>query len=188
MIVGCTRENSPDENSKLPEVQNPQEVLDKEFVEFQGKVAIITQETVVENPYVITTDENNNQVYQELANETFSLSKNDMVIVIEEKNTKCRIVRVSGDIPFIRGTIEKDKLNYDKSTFSDNANQAIVNDVMGYDAIDGNEKGTQYGIGSVLERNGDWVRMSIPMQNSDIWFKIESLSYDFDTSVIDTKY
>ncbi len=93
IIVGCTRENSPDENSELPEVQNPQEVLDKEFVEFQGKVAIITEETVVENPYVITTDENNNQTYRELANEKFSLSKNDMVIVIEEKNREVELFR-----------------------------------------------------------------------------------------------
>ena len=188
MIVGCTKENSSDENHKLPEVTNPPEALNKKLVEFQGRIAIITEETFLKNPYVITTDENNNQVYQELGNEKFLLSKNDMVIVIEENDMECRIVQAFGDIPHIRGTIEKDKLSYDKSIFIDNANQAIVNDSMSYDAINGNEKGVQYGVGIVLERAGEWVRMSIPMQESDLWFKNESLSYDFDTSIIDVKY
>ena len=101
---------------------------------------------------------------------------------------ECRIVQAFGDIPRIRGTVEKDKLSYDKSIFIDNANQAIVNDAMSYDAVDGNEKGVQYGVGIILERRGEWVRMSIPMQESDLWFKMENLSYDFDTSVIDIKY
>jgi hypothetical protein len=188
MIVGCTKQNSSDKDSGLPKVTNPQEVLDEEFIEYQGKVATITEETVLKRPYVITTDENNNQIYQELENEDFSLYKNDMVIVIEENDMECRIVQAFGDIPRIRGTVEKDKLSYDKSIFIDNANQAIVNDAMSYDAVDGNEKGVQYGVGIILERRGEWVRMSIPMQESDLWFKMENLSYDFDTSVIDIKY
>lgn len=59
---------------------------------------------------------------------------------------------------------------------------------MSYDGIDGNEKGIQYGIGNILERKEGWVKMSIPMHESDIWFKSESLSYEFDTSVIDIKH
>lgn len=108
-----------------------------------------------------------------------------MVIVIEERNNECRIVQAFGDIPLIRGTIEKSKLSYDKSLFRDNANQAIVNNVMSYDGVDGNEKGIQSGVGVILERQEGWVRMSILMEESDLWFKLESLSFEFDTSVID---
>lgn len=110
-----------------------------------------------------------------------------MVIVIEELDNECRVVQASGDIPRIRGTIDKSKLSYDKSLFKDNANQAIVNGAMSYDGIDGNEKGIQYGTGYILERKKDWVKMSIPMQESELWFKSDSLSYDFDTSIIDIK-
>jgi hypothetical protein len=121
---------------------------------------------------VITVDSDNNAVNQSLENEEYTLNRNDMVIVI----------------PRIRGTIDKSKLSYDKSLFKDNANQAIVDGAMSYDGIDGNEKRIQYGTGYILERKEDWIKMSIPMQESDLWFRSESLSYDFDTSIIDIKH
>lgn len=155
------------------------------MVEFKGKVAIITEDSILKSPYVITEDSNNNLVYQKLDSSEFSLQKNDMVIVVEEFNTECRIIQAFGDIPLIRGTIEKNKLSYDTSIFDDNSNQAIVNDAMSYDGIDGDEKGVQYGIGKILEREEGWTRISIPMQESDLWFKSDSLSYEFDTLVID---
>lgn len=188
IIVACTDQDSPDGNSELPEVMNPQEQHDNQLAEYIGKVAIITENVVLKNPYVITEDSNNNKIYQRLENEEFSLNKNDMVIVIEEHDNECRVIQAFGDIPLIRGSIEEGKLSYDKSLFIDNANQAIVNDAMSYDGVDGNEKGIQYGVGRILERKEAWVRMSIPMQESDLWFKSESLSYEFDTSVIDIKH
>lgn len=189
IVVGCTNQDSPDKISESPEVTNPQEQPDKQLVEFKGEVAIITEDVVLKDPYVITEDSDNNQIYQKLEEDVeFSLNKNDMVVVIEEHDEECRIIRTFGDIPLIRGTIEKNRLSYNKSLFMDNANQAIVNDAMSYDKIDGNEKGIQYGVGIILERKKDWVRISLPMQESDLWFKSESLSYEFDTSVIDIKH
>lgn len=185
LIVGCTDRYSHDANSELPEVVNQQEQPNNQLVEYTGQVAIITEDVILRDPYVITVDSNNNPIYQKLENEEFSLNKNDMVIVIEEHNNECRIVQAIGDIPLIRGTIDKSKLSYDKSLFRDNANQAIVKDVMSYDGIDGNEKGIQHGVGVILERKEGWVRMSIPMEESDFWFKLDSLSFEFDTSVID---
>ena len=185
LIASCTERDSHDENSELPEVMNQQEQPNNQLAEYKGQVAIITEDVILKDPYVITVDSNNNPVYQKLENQEFSLNKNDMVIVIEEHNNECRIVQAFGDIPRIRGTIEKSKLSYDKSLFRDNANQAIVNNVMSYDGVDGNEKGIQCGVGVILERQEGWVRMSILMEESDLWFKLESLSFEFDTSVID---
>lgn len=185
IMSGCINQDALDDTPKLPEVTNPQGDLNKKLVEFKGKVAIITEDTILKSPYVITEGSNNNLVYQKLDSSEFSLEKNDMVIVIEEFNTECRIIQAFGDIPLIRGTIEKNKLSYDASIFDDNANQAIVNDAMSYDGIDGDEKGVQYGVGKILEREEGWTRISLPMQESDFWFKSDSLSYEFDTLVTD---
>lgn len=187
LVVGCTNKDSTDGNSELPETTDPQEQPEDQFAEYTGKIAIITEDVVLKDPYMITVDSDNNQVYQRLENEEFTLNKNDMVIVIEEHGNECRVVQAFGDIPRLRGTIEESKLSYDESLFKDNANQAIVDGAMSYDGIDGNEKGIQYGIGLILEREEDWVKMVIPMQESELWFKSDSLSYDFDTSVIDIK-
>lgn len=178
LVVGCT-DKGPTEPQQEPEDQ---------FAEYTGKIAIITEDVVLKDPYVITVDSDNNPVYQSLENEEYTLNKNDMVIVIEEVDNECRVAQASGDIPVIRGTIDKSKLSYDESLFKDNANQAILNGAMSYDGIDGNEKGIQYGTGYILERKEDWVKMSIPMQESELWFKSDSLSYDFDTSIIDIKH
>ena len=187
IVIGCTNQNPPDENTELPEDTDQQILSDDQLVQYEGKVAIITEYVVLKDPYVITVDTNDNNIYQTLENEEFQLNKNDMVIVIEENGNKCRVVQAFGDIPRIRGTVDKSKLNFDESLFANNANQAVVKNAMSYDEIDGNGKGLQAGVGIVLERKEDWVRMSMPMQESDLWFKSEDLSYDFDTSVIDIK-
>jgi len=188
IIVGCTDQGSSDGNSGLPEDTSQQIISDNQIAQYTGKVAIITEDVVLKDPYVVTVDSNNNKIYQRLENEEFSLNKNDMVIVIEKIDNECRVIQAFGDIPRIRGTIEKNKLSYDKSLFIDNANQAIVNGAMSYDEVDGNEEGLQYGVGRILERKEGWVRMSMPMEESDLWFKSENLSYEFDTSVIDIKH
>lgn len=178
LVVGCTNNDTTE----------PQQEPEDQFAEYTGKIAIITEDVSMKDPYVITVDSDNNAVYQSLENEEYTLNRNDMVIVIEELDNECRVVQAFGDIPRIRGTIDKSKLSYDKSLFKDNANQAIVDGAMSYDGIDGNEKGIQYGTGYILERKKDWVKMSIPMQKSDLWFRSASLSYDFDTSIIDIKH
>lgn len=188
IIVGCTDQGSSDGNSGLPEDTSQQIISDNQIAQYTGKVAIITEDVVLKDPYVVTVDSNNNKIYQRLENEEFSLNKNDMVIVIEKIDNECRVIQAFGDIPRIRGTIEENKLSYDKSLFIDNANQAIVNGAMSYDEVDGNEEGLQYGVGRILERKEGWVRMSMPMEESDLWFKSENLSYEFDTSVIDIKH
>jgi hypothetical protein len=185
LVVGCTNQNPPDENTELPEDTEQQILSDDQLVQYEGKVAIITEDVVLKDPYVITVDTNDNNVYQTLENEEFQLNKNDMVIVIEENGNECRVVQAFGDIPRIRGTIDKSNLSFDESLFANNANQAVVKNAMSYDEIDGNEKGLQDGVGTILERKEDWLRMSMPMQESDLWFKSEDLSYDFDTSIID---
>lgn len=47
-----------------------------------------------------------------------------------------------------------------------------------------NEKGVQYGTGTILEWKDGWIRISLPMQESDFWFKSDSSSYEFKTSII----
>ncbi len=87
----------------------------------------------------------------------------------------------------MRGTVEKTKLIFDASTFPKNANQAVLNNVMGYDSIDGNEKGLQNAVGFILERKGNWIKMAMPAGAADLWFKTDNLSYDFDRKIRDIK-
>ncbi|HHX62359.1 MAG TPA: hypothetical protein GX707_16855 [Epulopiscium sp.] len=162
-----------------------QKQINKEFKQFKANMAIITEDVTLQDPYVVTEDSNNKLIYQKINNDVFSLRRNDMVIVIEEYDTKCRIMQAFGDLPLVRGTIEKSKLSYDTSLFKDNANQAIVNDAMSYDGINGKKEGVQYGVGRILERKGEWAKISLPMEERDYWFKSDSLSNEFDTTVVD---
>ncbi|TJX64492.1 hypothetical protein E8P77_12020 [Soehngenia saccharolytica] len=114
IVIGCTNQNPPDENTELPEDTAQQIISDDQLVQYKGKVAIITEDVVLKDPYVITVDTNDNNVYQALENEEFQLNKNDMVIVIEENGNECRVVQAFGDIPRIRGTIDKSNLSYDE--------------------------------------------------------------------------
>lgn len=185
LVVGCTNQNPPDENTELPEDTEQQILSDDQLVQYEGKVAIITEDVVLKDPYVITVDTNDNNVYQPLENEEFRLNKNDMVIVIEENGNELRVIQAFGDIPRIRGTIDKSNLSYEESLFANNANQAVVKNAMSYDEIDGNEKGVKDGTIGIIEFKDDWVFAVLTGSGEELWFKSEDLSYDFDTLIID---
>jgi len=171
------------------EVTDTPDQPDGNLVSVEGRMAIMLEDVMLENPYIITMDSENKSVYEKLNNTESLLNKNDLVIVIEEDATKCRVIHIAGDIPAIRGTIPKNKLSYDRSLFISNANQAIIEEAMGYDGINGNEIGMEYGRsrGIVLERQGDWVRVTLAGGGSETWFKAEDLSYEFDTLVTDIR-
>ena len=114
-----------------------------------------------------------------------SLKKNDIVVVIDEKDEFCRVTKVSGDIPRIRGSVEKSKLNFEPSSFAENANQAVVHEAIGYDAVNGKEQGAISASCDIEERKDAWVRVSMVGGVPDLWFKKKDLSYDFDTVVTD---
>ena len=105
--------------------------------------------------------------------------------MIDEKDEFCRVTTVSGDIPRTRGSVEKSKLNFEPSSFAENANQAVVHEAMGYDAVNGKEQGTRNGSYDIEERKGTWVRLLMVGGEPDLWFKKKDLSFDFDTVVID---
>ncbi len=154
----------------------------------QGKIAMLTEDCVVNNPYMITVDTEGNVVRENLTDEKgYLLQKNDMVIVTEENESTVKVVQAFGDIPRLRGFVDRSKLSYDAESFIKNANQVVLDDVMGYDGVDGNENGVQSAIGTILERSGDWVKVAMPAGASDLWFKVEDLSYDFAKIVFDIR-
>ena len=157
-----------------------------EFKEFNGKIAMLTEEINLKQPYVITTNADGDTVRLDMDEDIdCSLKKNDIVVVIDEKDELCRVTKVSGDIPRTRGSVEKSKLNFEPSSFADNANQAVIRETMGYDAVNGKEQGTRNGSYDIEERKDAWVRVSMVGGVPDLWFKKKDLSYDFDTVVTD---
>ena len=157
-----------------------------EFKEFNGKIAMLTEDVNLKQPYVITTNADGDTVRLDMDEDIdCSLKKNDIVVVIDEKDEFCRVTTVSGDIPRTRGSVEKSKLNFEPSSFAENANQAVVHEAMGYDAVNGKEQGTRNGSYDIEERKGTWVRLLMVGGEPDLWFKKKDLSFDFDTVVID---
>ena len=157
-----------------------------EFKEFNGKIAMLTEDVILKNPYMITSNADGDTALQEMSEDTdYSLKKNDIVVVIDEKDELCRVIIVYGDVPRTRGSVEKSKLNFESSSFADNANQAVVHEAIGYDAVNGKEQGTRSGSYNIEERKDDWVRMSMVGGEPDLWFKKKNLLYDFETAIID---
>lgn len=157
-----------------------------EFKEFNGKIAMLTEDVILKNPYMITSNADGDTALQEMSEDTdYSLKKNDIVVVIDEKDELCRVIIVYGDVPRTRGSVEKSKLNFESSSFADNANQAVVHEAIGYDAVNGKEQGAISASCDIEERKDAWVRVSMVGGVPDLWFKKKDLSYDFDTVVTD---
>ena len=157
-----------------------------EFKEFNGKIAMLTEDVILKKPYAITLNADGDTAFLEMNEDNdCSLKKNDVVIVIDEKDEFCRVTTVSGDIPRTRGSVEKSKLNFEPSSFADNANQAVVHEAIGYDAVNGKEQGAISASCDIEERKDAWVRVSMVGGVPDLWFKKKDLSYDFDTVVTD---
>lgn len=157
-----------------------------EFKEFNGKIAMLTEDVNLKQPYVITTNADGDTVRLDMDEDVdCSLKKNDIVVVIDEKDELYRVIIVYGDVPRTRGSVEKSKLNFESSSFADNANQAVVHEAIGYDAVNGKEQGAISASCDIEERKDAWVRVSMVGGVPDLWFKKKDLSYDFDTVVTD---
>ena len=157
-----------------------------EFKEFNGKIAMLTEDVILKNPYMITSNADGDTVRLDMNEDVdCSLKKNDIVVVIDEKDELCRVIIVYGDVPRTRGSVEKSKLNFESSSFADNANQAVVHEAIGYDAVNGKEQGAISASCDIEERKDVWVRVSMVGGVPDLWFKKKDLSYDFDTVVTD---
>ncbi len=182
-------EKTTDDVSKNVENKNEQTKQEKdelEFIEIKGKRAMIVEGSNLKNPYIITVNSEGVKKRKKLSDDKiFALKKNDLVVVIDEDDETCRVVQAFGDIPRLRGTIEKSKLDFDSSNFKKSANQVVLNNVMCYVSINGDEQGSQSGVYQISERKDEWVRISMPGGASDLWVKEKDLSYDFDTLIID---
>jgi outer membrane murein-binding lipoprotein Lpp len=162
-----------------------QNEIKENFVTLNGRVAMLTEDVTLKDPYLITVNSEMELIYQGMENIEVTLHTNDMVIVIEENESECRIIPSFGDLPRPMGTIEKGQLTYDEAIYKEQSNQAILDNVMVYDAIDGNEVGLQNAIGEIIERKEGWVHLSLSMEALDFWVEAEDLSYEFGTQVTD---
>lgn len=192
ILTACTNTEKTEQTSTKDIINQSSHVSSQanqekpEFKEFNGKIAMLTEDVILKNPYMITSNADGDTVLQEMSEDIdYSLKKNDIVVVIDEKDELCRVIIVYGDVPRTRGSVEKSKLNFESSSFADNANQAVVHEAIGYDAVNGKEQGTRSGSYNIEERKDDWVRMSMVGGEPDLWFKKKDLSYDFDTVVTD---
>jgi len=61
-----------------------------EFKEFNGKIAMLTEDVNLKQPYVITTNADGDTVRLDMDEDVdCSLKKNDIVVVIDEKDKEC---------------------------------------------------------------------------------------------------
>ena len=192
ILTACTNTEKTEQTSTKDIINQSSHVSSQanqekpEFKEFNGKIAMLTEDVILKNPYMITSNADGDTALQEMSEDTdYSLKKNDIVVVIDEKDELCRVIIVYGDVPRTRGSVEKSKLNFESSSFADNANQAVVHEAIGYDAVNGKEQGTRSGSYNIEERKDDWVRMSMVGGEPDLWFKKKDLLYDFETAIID---
>lgn len=192
ILTACTNTEKTEQTSTKDIINQSSHVSSQanqekpEFKEFNGKIAMLTEDVILKNPYMITSNADGDTVRLDMDEDVdCSLKKNDIVVVIDEKDEICRVTKVSGDIPRTRGSVEKNKLNFEPSSFVDNANQAVVHEAIGYDAVNGKEQGTRSGSYNIEERKDDWVRMSMVGGEPDLWFKKKDLLYDFETAIID---
>lgn len=160
-------------------------ISDKEQRIINGKVAIITADVKIENPYHITISSNNIPMVVKLNNGRFYLSKNDMIVVIEENETQCKVIQVVGSMPRVRGYISKSVISYDKDVIKKSAKYCTISGKLGYTGINGNKIGIQNGACKIIKREGSWVELELIASGKVMWFKLEDIEYNFDTVVID---
>jgi hypothetical protein len=115
--------------------------------------------------------------------ESFALSKNDMVVVIDKSGGICRVSAVAGDPPRIRGYIDESALSYDAALFA-GGNQCILREATAYDG-GGNEAETLTGLASVVQRADGKALVSPVGYGAEFWVDESDLSYDFDTEIMD---
>ncbi len=174
ILTGCVNPDYHNTNNTGPEG-------DESLVtqSYDGKTAIITEDTEISNGYVLPQD------YETGVSPLtgFQLHKNDIVLVIEEDDTSCRIMLPHGDAQLIRGKVDKTAISYDTSLF-EKANQANLHDVTVYDGINGNKIGQKNQPGFIDERKDGWALISFP-GGEVFWVKESDLSFNFDMQVDD---
>lgn len=150
---------------------------------YAGKIAIVLEETDLENPYKI--DYKKGEIKKlDNATDICSVKKNDIVVVFAEKDDKARVASYCTNYPYLRGEIDTKLLSYDEELFVE-GNQTMVKDAMGFDKIDGKEMRRYSGIGTKLEEKDGWTKLNIPGEVEEAWFKDNSLCVDFKCDTLD---
>ncbi|MDR1066421.1 MAG: hypothetical protein LBL35_03165 [Clostridiales bacterium] len=153
---------------------------------YAGKVGVLKKDAWLSKPYVITVDENGNDIVERCDNLNMTLSKNDIVIVIKDENGQSRVLVPYGDNPRIRGYLKPDDISFNSKDFV-SANQCVLRDTMKtYDA-NGKELGKALnGAGKIVERKSGKVLVQPLGGGADsFWISEKDLSFDFDVVVVD---
>ncbi len=172
----------------LPKTQNIQNENGeaKFFEKFSGKLGIILKDTKLQDPYVVTVDENGENVFQTIGGEV-KLKQSDMAVCIAETEKGYVVEAVGGDLPRPRGFVDKDVLSFDEKQFI-KANQGSIYQAMTYREIDGKELGESTAVVSIIKREGEWLQIEIPGMGAPVWIKSSSLEYKIEATGIDIKH
>ncbi|MDR0381919.1 MAG: hypothetical protein LBH86_08025 [Oscillospiraceae bacterium] len=159
------------------------EEVNVKLQQYNGIVAILTEDTVLSSPYAVTINTDGADVMQTITSD-ITLSKNDIVVVIEEKDGVCRIRIAVTDLPGPRGYLDKTVLSYDTTLFT-NGNQCILHEAVAYDN-DGNAVEIIVDSSAhVVQRRDGKVLVSPMGYGREFWVDEADLSYDFHTEVMD---
>jgi hypothetical protein len=155
------------------------------YKEYNGKVAVIINDVSIANPYFITVNDEGEYVAEMLSELSLELKKNDMVVVIDEKE-QCRIIIPYGDIPRIRGYVDSGNLSYDSLLFS-SSNQCVVRNCATYDG-EGTKLDMISATAEILGRkNGKTLIQPLGAGMEKVWVNDEDVRYDFEKILIDLK-
>lgn len=158
----------------------------KDFEKFSGKLGIILKDTKLQDPYVVTVDENGENVFQTMDGEA-TMKQNDLAVCIAETEKGYVVEAVGGDLPRPRGFIDKDVLSFDEKQFI-KANQGSIYQAMTYSEINGKELGESTAVVRIIKREGEWLQIEIPGMGAPVWIKSSSLEYKIETSGIDINH
>lgn len=179
LFIGCSSAETQSANTSTVNKH-------KAYTRYITKVGIVTEDTVLKTPYIITLDGQNNYIYEEL-NQEVSLKEHDLILVIDDNSNSYRATIAWGEPPSPIGIVSKDVISFDTALFEE-ANQAKLDQAVEYDDKDGNEIGIKSGVGKVKSREEGWILFELPGGGESFWVRDTSLSYDLDTSVLDLVY
>lgn len=158
-----------------------------EFKEYIGTIAVVTSDVQLKTPYIVTVgddDEGKQRHIYEAFKSDVLIKKGDIVIVIEEKDSVCRISPIStGDTTIIRGYIESKNISYDTKDIS-NANQCCFSDITSYND-NGDELDKISGSSQIYERKNGKYLISLAGGGGNRWVNETDVNYCFYTELTD---
>ena len=150
--------------------------------EYEGKTAVLLENTVLKECYSAVTDENDSITWVDLSN--WELGKGDMVLVLAEAGGRSQVCVISGDAGGLYGELPSKVLSQ-RAEDLEMGNIADAAGKLAYRAVGGDKAEEMIGYVTVLDRQDGWCRIQ-PLAGGDdrtFWIPAGELSFCLDRCV-----